>query len=158
MEHHTKPILCPACGMQLDGATEVLGDGEPHSGDLGLCTYCGVFLVFGAEQEVYLASPEYLEEVRVKAPKAYRALLSAKVSYESLDKSILQLFTVYRYPSDYPDKYVLRRWDIGRNGSRATSWVRTADMLEEIRSFVPYGLCRMMRNPEDDPCIEETWI
>lgn len=64
------------------------------------------------------------------------------------------LWTIYKHPSDYPDKYVARKFIL----DKPTSEILIGDTLEEIRKMLPLGLTRFDRNPEDDPVIVETWI
>lgn len=68
-------------------------------------------------------------------------------------------YAVYRWPADYPNKYVVRKWLILRGYSDAVpsaSW--TADTLETARLPLPYGLHRLERFADDDPVIVEVWI
>lgn len=67
-------------------------------------------------------------------------------------------WVVYDHPRDFPDKFVVRRWDIGAGVVTATDEVRVADTLEEIRRLIPFGLFRLGRFEEDDPCIVELWL
>lgn len=67
-------------------------------------------------------------------------------------------WVVYKHPRDYPDKFVLRRWDIQGGTIIATPDVKTADSLEKIRQEVPAGLYRLDRFEEDDLCIVEVWL
>lgn len=66
----------------------------------------------------------------------------------------LFIWTIYKHPSDYPDKFVARCF----NFNRPTTAVYTADTLEEIRRLIPQGLFRLERDPNDDPVIVEVWI
>lgn len=68
-------------------------------------------------------------------------------------------FTIYRNPSDYPGKFVTRKWQ------NVNGWnlsidppVAIEDTLEKARSWVPQELARIPRHPSDDPAIVETWI
>lgn len=70
----------------------------------------------------------------------------------------LTVWTVYRRPHDYPDKWVLRGHDVSSQGTMARAEYFTADTLDGIRQYVPAGLVRMARDPHDDPVIHETWI
>jgi hypothetical protein len=70
----------------------------------------------------------------------------------------LAMFVVYRHPKDYPDKFVVRRWDIFHGKAIPTQWVRTAESLEQIREEIPPGLARILRDPTDDPSIVECWV
>lgn len=73
--------------------------------------------------------------------------------------NILCLYTVYKYPKDYPDKFVVRRWEInGKPQPENKEIVAVGEDLQEVRSKLPHGLCRIERQPEDDPVIVETWL
>jgi len=37
---------CSRCGMKLDGATNVSGQGAPDDGDYSFCIYCGNWSIF----------------------------------------------------------------------------------------------------------------
>lgn len=67
-------------------------------------------------------------------------------------------WVVYDHPRDYPNKYVLRRWDIRGGSMIPTDDLHVADSLEAIRQAVPPGLYRLGRFGEDDPCIVEVWL
>lgn len=68
----------------------------------------------------------------------------------------LEMFVIYERPTDYPDKFVMRRF-AGRP-MQGTDYFRTADSLEEIRRHVPPHCARFMRDPNDEPQIVESWI
>jgi len=72
----------------------------------------------------------------------------------------LIMWTVYSHPSDYPDKFVARKFEIRRGGvTIATSDVRIADTLAKVRTeFIRRGLHPLARSQEDEPQIVETWI
>lgn len=66
-------------------------------------------------------------------------------------------YTVYDHPTDYPDKFVIRRFD----NEEPTQSVWLADTLQEARliiEFVAPGLVRFPRQPADDRKIVETWL
>lgn len=65
---------------------------------------------------------------------------------------------IYDHPRDFPNKYVMRRWDIRAGQMAATDDMALADTLEEIRAKVPAGLYRLERFRDDDPCIVEVWL
>lgn len=72
---------------------------------------------------------------------------------------LMSHWVIYRHPSDYPDKFVLRRHDIFPNATYApSSEFYLADSLEEVRQYIPPDMTRMSRWPGDEPCIVETWI
>lgn len=66
----------------------------------------------------------------------------------------LPIICVYKQPSDYPEKYVARLWDI----NVPTSVIATAATLEEIRQKIPAHMARMNRCEQDDPAIVEIWL
>jgi hypothetical protein len=66
----------------------------------------------------------------------------------------LDLFVVYDHPRDFPEKFVVRRWQ----GIVPTAEFALADSLEEARAKVPGDCVRIDRNPADDPAILETWL
>ena len=74
------------------------------------------------------------------------------------NKSAVFLYTVYKHPTDFPDKWAMRAFIVSAKAINPSSTVITGDSLEEIRSHLPRGLTRMDRHPEDDPIIYETWI
>ncbi len=72
---------------------------------------------------------------------------------------VLRMWTVYRHPRDYPDKYVARLWEHDADGPRATGSIVIADELERLQDeMMMTGLVKLMRRPEDDPVIVETWL
>lgn len=72
--------------------------------------------------------------------------------------TVLSQWVVYEHPRDYPDLYVVRRWEIGQRMLYATDDVAFANSLEDIRKAIPPGLYCLPRFAEDDPCIVEVWL
>lgn len=62
---------------------------------------------------------------------------------------------IYKNPSDFPGKYVARRF-VGETPELQE--LAVADTLEEVRQAVPDGMVLITRSPDDDPCIYETWV
>lgn len=69
----------------------------------------------------------------------------------------LEMWTVYKHPKDYPDKYVARKARIAKNIEH-TNDMFVADDLQEIRALLPSGLHCIPRYPHDDPVIVEVWL
>lgn len=69
----------------------------------------------------------------------------------------MNLWTIYDHPSDAPNHFVLRRFEIidGQPLPREASRHAT---LEEAREQVPLGLIRMVRDERDDPTVVETYL
>ena len=69
------------------------------------------------------------------------------------------VWVVYNNPSDYPQKFVVRRQYAGAKGVRADALpVAVAESLQEARRVLPPGLVCITRSDDDDKVIEETWI
>ena len=68
---------------------------------------------------------------------------------------MLEIWTVYDHPTDFPDMFVARKF----NGGEPTKDHITSPDIDQIRyAFEELGLVRVMRHPSDDPCIVETWL
>ena len=69
------------------------------------------------------------------------------------------MWTVYKNPLDYPDKYVARRFEIHRGYVEATAEVIIEDTYLAIRQAMNDKLLvKLARSPGDEPQIMETWI
>lgn len=74
---------------------------------------------------------------------------------------VMETWTIYRYPRDYPEHYVLRRWVILSSGGEPIPDAAPAALgtdLLTVRGRVPPGLVCLGREPGDDPVIVETWV
>jgi hypothetical protein len=74
---------------------------------------------------------------------------------------VMAMWTVYDHPSDYPDKWVARKWLVDGSGTCPTDEVLIASSLENIRELLQIlhpGVTRICRDGSDDPCIAEVWI
>jgi hypothetical protein len=69
----------------------------------------------------------------------------------------LPMWVVYRpITREYPGQWVARLW-VTLPEDKPSRFVITHDTLEELRTIIPADV-RLMRNPDDPPEIEETWI
>lgn len=68
------------------------------------------------------------------------------------------MYTIYFNPSDFPGKFVLRAYHIGRGTVEADDKFKLGDSANEVRQHVPKGLVNIGRNADDDPVILEVWI
>lgn len=73
---------------------------------------------------------------------------------------VMDMWVVYSNPSDYPGKWVLRRWEIQRGNTDPipTKNVHTGDLYAEVIAHLPGGLTRLGRDQSDDPTITESWV
>lgn len=67
----------------------------------------------------------------------------------------LAIYVVYCSPSDYPGKYVVRRWVGERADPRPLA---VTDDLDAAREALPDGLICLPRRTDDDWTIVETWL
>jgi hypothetical protein len=75
----------------------------------------------------------------------------------------MRQYVLYKNPSDYPGKYVLREWHIVHGSPVPVvneKFLLVSPNRETIESFIlpNPNLFWLPRSPQDDPCIEGTWI
>jgi hypothetical protein len=70
----------------------------------------------------------------------------------------LRIWTIYRNPTDYPTKYVVRGASVTRTIVHDPEPTAVVDSLSEARAAVPSGLVCMPRQIADDPVIVECWL
>lgn len=71
----------------------------------------------------------------------------------------LQMWVIYKHPSDYPGKFVVRCWML--KGERIVAEVRpwcVVETLEDARNNIPIGRINIGRRIPDDPVIVEVWL
>jgi len=66
----------------------------------------------------------------------------------------LSIWVIYDHPTDFPDRYVARRFQ----NDRPTAQFVEGATLDEVREKLPFGLAQFPRHPQDDPKIVETWF
>jgi len=71
---------------------------------------------------------------------------------------MMEMWTVYDHPLDYPDGFAARKCVIGVNTVTHTDEMFTGDTLDEVRALLPPGLYRIHRYEQDDPKIVEVWL
>jgi hypothetical protein len=72
---------------------------------------------------------------------------------------ILSQYVIYDHPRDYPEHFVVRRWDVvsGMPEPVPCGEAVLADSLEDARNAVPPGFNNIGRFANDDPVILEVW-
>ena len=71
----------------------------------------------------------------------------------------LSIWTIYEHPGDYPDGFVVRKFDIVHGKTEPVPSIAFgAPTLETARSLLPAGLRRLPRAETDEPQIVESWI
>ena len=77
------------------------------------------------------------------------------------DDVVMRQYVIYRFPRDYPGKYVVRAWSIVRGKQEPVpdeKPVAVVDTLEEARRAVPAGLFNLGRYDQDEHQIVEVWV
>ena len=71
------------------------------------------------------------------------------------------IVTVYDHPQDFPRGYVARAHIIAHGGKAAyaspTIYI-ARETLDEVRAAIPDDMVKMIRHPQDDPVIIETYV
>ncbi len=72
----------------------------------------------------------------------------------------VDLWVVYANPSDYPGKFVARRWIKERFDThfKGTAEKHVSSNLQALRDEICIGRHRFARLESDDPVIVETWV
>lgn len=73
-------------------------------------------------------------------------------------RKVLDIWTIYDHPKDFPDGYVVRLWHVGPDGLERSTEAYGRATLEEARAMVPEGLYRMPAETADDEAILESWL
>lgn len=68
------------------------------------------------------------------------------------------MWVVYERPTDFPEKYVGRRFLIKGDRDEPTAEVKIADSLEELREMIPQGMFRLGRDFGNRVQILEVWL
>lgn len=73
--------------------------------------------------------------------------------------SNLEIYTIYKSPSDFPGDYVIKKWVFNPHPSQDLNFIFINSDLEMCRKEMKkFGLHRINRDVNDDPVILETWI
>lgn len=74
-------------------------------------------------------------------------------------RGVLDIWTIYDHPRDYPDGFIARRFEVGSGEHRPTLDVLKADTLEELQTVLQRrGMVCIPRSPGDERQIVESWI
>lgn len=74
----------------------------------------------------------------------------------------MNIFTVYDKPTDFPEEFVVRRFEVDSSssllGEPKEVVLKSKDVTEIRKHLSELGLFRLNRHAKDDPNIVETWI
>ena len=72
--------------------------------------------------------------------------------------AVLSIWTVYDHPTDFPNEFVARRWEV-HDKPVPTDDIITSNDVNLIRaSLASRGLTCLAPSKDDDPNIVETWL
>jgi hypothetical protein len=71
---------------------------------------------------------------------------------------MLAIYTIYWNPADYPDKFVVRRFDVDGNTATPLHLATIHDTIDDARASISPGLFNLRRAFGDEPQIVESWI
>lgn len=69
----------------------------------------------------------------------------------------LIIWTIYKSPSDYPGKWVLRGHEVGSGTVKPRTHAIISETYAGIIDILPPGLHRLPNDDHDDPAIYESW-
>jgi hypothetical protein len=78
--------------------------------------------------------------------------------HDARDRGALSMWTIYDHPSDYPESFVARLFEVRSGTVVATNDLVIAPLGTLRRFFASAGLHCLTRNDGDDPKIVETWL
>jgi hypothetical protein len=64
-------------------------------------------------------------------------------------------YAIYKHPLDYPENYVVRKWD---GLAPDVEPLAVVDTLATARAALPSELTNIGRYDEDDACLVEVWV
>ena len=78
-----------------------------------------------------------------------------------MSEPALSIWTIYNNPRDCPGLFIARRHEVHEGYSASTEDHIVAETLEHVRGLLCHqnpGLFLIPRDPNDDPCVVESWI
>ena len=67
-------------------------------------------------------------------------------------------YVIYCNPKDYPNKFVVRKWEIFPGKVEAGGVICETNSIEEARESLPVGVVEMPVFEDDDAVIAEVWM
>ena len=75
------------------------------------------------------------------------------------EEPLMVQYAIYDHPKDAPDSWVVREWWIMENEREPLpALARAFNTLEEARDYLPEGLTKIARHPDDDVSLVEAWV
>lgn len=77
---------------------------------------------------------------------------------DGIRRGVLNIWTVYDRPKDFPHSYVARRFEVTADGAIPTRDIVQGELSIIRKSFMECGLTCLTRNETDEPQIVESWL
>lgn len=165
---------CVFCGYTMDAIDSVTDDDpqDANDGDIAVCLRCAeVYTLHGTKFEP-ITDDELIElplEVKEKLSLIQLAIRNIDRVVEHAKEMLLENgrrhmgYTLYRGPTDAPDHYVIRGWDVSNgktihSNEAVTSPINPATLRTIREALKSLGLVCMGRMNADDPVILEVWM
>ena len=71
---------------------------------------------------------------------------------------MITIYTIYKYPLDYPHHYVVRASTVSYNAVGPHSIACLCASLADARTMIPAGMVNVGRSEADHPTIAEVWV
>lgn len=113
-----------------------------------------LFLVESGSIKVFMVEKVLL--IKYSGIKSFKRFAYENGEIKAIEsKERFDVFVIYKNPSDYPDKYVLRRFC---NNIPDPKPLAVENTIEEVRLKVPPGKVFLQPTIIDDPVIIETYV
>jgi hypothetical protein len=70
----------------------------------------------------------------------------------------LKIITIYNKPLDYPNHFIAREYFVNPEKKVTGNVIAKEKTLSLVRKKIPRNMIRIIRSPEDDINVIETWI
>jgi hypothetical protein len=87
--------------------------------------------------------------------EAHRVLMA---NADAMKRGALPMWTIYDRPSDCPDGFIARRFEVGGGQPVATGDTLTGELEALRQTFWKAGMLKLARERSDEPQIVETWV
>jgi hypothetical protein len=78
---------------------------------------------------------------------------------EAARRGALTIWTIYDKPSDHPEGYIARRFEVSEGGRTLATRDTLTGKLDDIRQALwKAGLMKLSRKDGDEPQIVESWV
>lgn len=96
---------------------------------------------------------------RFKREAAARLIADVvQAQHAAMKRGVLTIWTIYDKPTDHPDGFIARRFDINAEGPKPTDFTIIGDLESLREGFWKAGLMKLTRQAGDEPQIVESWV